>query len=210
MPRIVRVFALEELGSMNEPVISTPVGGLSVRQTIILAAFLFIGWSGFNILSKFLDVVASAVFFVGFAVAGAVVAGKKTKSVPIEAQVYYMIFKPRKKVQRKGVGAKKTAASASAETVQKSLSMMIESEEIVPKKVSGELRDSFGKVLKNMEYYVYVNDKKYSEKAFVSDSMGRYEFFFVPPAAGEFLIKIVPKGYTVPSELIKVKVERVR
>ncbi|MGB9622817.1 MAG: hypothetical protein ACPL07_03120, partial [Candidatus Bathyarchaeia archaeon] len=95
MPRVVKVFALEDVSSLNEPIISTPAGSLSARQSIILAAFLFIGWSCYNIMVKVLDPVASATVFAGFAAAGFAVALKKTKAVPVEAQLYYMIFKPR-------------------------------------------------------------------------------------------------------------------
>jgi len=159
------------------------------------------------VLSKIVDPIASLMAFAGFAVAGLVVATKKVKAIPIEVQLYYMLFKPKKRA----AGKKRKKEEEEAEEAlpaAKSLSMTIEAEEVVPKKISGELKDSFGKLLKNTEYYVYVNDRKYSEKAFSSDSMGRYEFFFVPPSAGVFQVKVVPKGYTVPCEVINVRVER--
>jgi len=206
MPRIVRVFALEEMGSMNEPIVSTPFGSLTVRQTAILALFLITGWTVHLTLAKIVSQTYSLMVFGGFALAGLVIALKKTKSIPLEAQIYYAIFKPkpRKPGAKKGLKAEK----AGPEKVEKVLSLVVESEEFVPKKVAGELRDQFGNLLKNVEYYVYVNDRKYSEKAFVSDSSGRYEFYFLPPSTGVFEVKVVPKGASVPSDVVKVRVDR--
>jgi len=206
MPRIVRVFALEEMGSMNEPVVATPVGSLTVRQCAILALFLIAGWTVHLALARTVPQTFSLTVFGGFALAGLAIALKRTKSIPVEAQIYYAIFKSGKRK----AGAKKSlkAEKAGPEKFEKVLSLIVESEEAVPKKIVGELRDQFGNLLKNTEYYVYVNDRKYSEKAFLSDSGGRYEFYFLPPSTGVFEVKVVPKGSSVPSDVVKVRVDR--
>jgi hypothetical protein len=48
MPRVVRVFALEEIGMLNEPIFSTPLGSVSLRQGIYLAISLIGAWFMYN------------------------------------------------------------------------------------------------------------------------------------------------------------------
>jgi hypothetical protein len=206
MPKVVRIFALEEIGMLNEPIFSTPLGSVSLRQGVYLAMSLVGAWFIYSIVY---GVAGSNVFVIPFILvpiaAGTIVAFKKVKSFPIEVQLYHAIFKPKK-------GRTAVEAEAKPGRVEKApeegiIFQTVDMEAVSPIKISGTLRDPFTKArLKSVEFQVYIGDKLHSEKSLVTDADGGYVFYFVPEGSGEYEIKFVPKGYNVPAEVVRARV----
>jgi hypothetical protein len=206
MPRVVRVFALEEIGMLNEPIFSTPLGSVSLRQGIYLAISLIGAWFMYNtVYGLTRDNVLAAPFVLTPIVVGMVLAFKRVKSFPIEVQLYRAIFKPKK--GRAAVKAEARPKQVEKAPEEEIMFQTVDMESVAPIKISGTLRDPFTKAkMRSAEFQVYVGDKLYSEKYLVTDADGGYVFYFVPEGAGEYEIKFVPKGYSVPAEVVRLKV----
>jgi len=205
----VQTLWFEEMSFLHEQMLDTPVGRFSIRQMIV---FLLFGLSAYGA-SLFLEdlaakiVVAGSIFF-----SGAAIFTRKTKTLPPEKHLLYIInnkyaqkkkHKKRKKhrqqKQKQKQQQKPPIPVASVKEMRLSATLG------VPVKIVGSLKDlASKKVLINRSFELCVDGTTYS-KGF-TDQEGLFSAYFVPDHYGTFKLEIKPEDYAKPILQIVVKV----
>jgi hypothetical protein len=202
LPRVVRTLWFEDVGLLNEPVFDTPLGRLTIRQTIALMAFALLAWTTTLFFEDliFKVVVGGAVFLFG-----AVLFMHRVKTVPPERVVLLALGLgrkcPRKPMEaRKAVRKGLMGAPAPAKTVR------VSAELDAPVKIVGVLRDpSTGRLLPERSFEVCVDGGPYS--AGVTDEQGFFTVFFAPQRYGAYRVEVRPEGYAGPAQTLEVLVQ---
>ncbi|MEM2188676.1 MAG: hypothetical protein QXI60_06930 [Thermofilaceae archaeon] len=209
MPRINNsVLWFDDIKFVNEGILDTPFGRISVRQLIILGVFalpawlVFTGLEGADIILRVLSS-ASILFF------GVILAAWRVKTVPPERTLALMLGIGRKRPGRKAVRGQargKRAPKREAEPPVKTSSIHAVVGEAV--KITGVLRDpQTGMPLANRQFSVIVDGRLRYRDA--SDETGAFEVVFLPEQPGVSRIEVAPDGYAF-SEKIEVIVGAAR
>ncbi len=202
MSEPIRTLWFEDVGFMNEPLLDTPVGRFSIRQTIALLVFGLLAWAVsllFNDLMMKI-VAAGAVFFIGV-----VVFTRRVKTISPERHLLLLlgIGRPLKKKARKKKKVKKKGRAKPSIPVR---TMMVSATLGVPVKVVGVLRDpATGKLLPHRSFDIFVDGQPYSAGA--TDDNGFFNVFFVPDRYGVFKIEVKPEGFADIAQQITVNVK---
>jgi hypothetical protein len=220
MPRIIRVLCFEELGFLNEPLLDTPIGKLSIRQTII---FLVFGLVGFTVFSLIPEQTIGMIVAVAVAVAGIAGFGRRVKTVSPEHILIIMLTggdrvrKPSPKTEEAATpeAAIPEGASTADELVKPATPsgatgkvIQVSSTLDAPVKLVGMLKDpETGRALGNRAFEVFVNRERVTEG--ITDDGGFFMIFFAPFSYGLFMVEIKPEGMT-RSQTIKVQVNPAR
>lgn len=201
LSKSVRTLWFEDVGFLNEPILDTPVGRFSIRQTVALLAFGLLGWAVASFFEDLMFKLVSAgvVFFVG-----AAVFTRKVKTVSPERHLLLMLgvgrpLKRKFKTRRKAKGGRIRPPPPVRSVV---LSASLEA----PVKVVGVLRDpASGRLLPHRGFEVYVDGKPHSEGS--TDEHGFFSVFFVPDRYGTFKVEVKPKGFAEVAQQITVNVK---
>jgi hypothetical protein len=191
----------EDVSFLNEPMLDTPVGRFSIRQTIIFLVFGLLAWLC-SLLSEDLIVkivVAGTIFFMG-----AASFTRKIKTIPPEQHLLHILgFASPLKAKPKTT---KKQEKIQNDVVTSSKSMVLSATLGVPVKVVGVLKDqSLGKALSNRNFEICIDQTVYS-KGF-TDEEGFFCAYFVPDRFGTFKIEVKPEGFTGSTQHITVNVQ---
>ena len=202
MPRIIRALWFEEVGLLNEPLIDTPIGKLTLRQTFIIMFFAGIAWLASTL-------VQDVIFKIGLGgaifISGVAIFAHKVKTLPPEKILWYMIFgsigveKPKKLPRKPG----EELAAEKPLGVERSVS--IASTLDTPVKLVGVLRDpGTGQIFASTPFDAFVN----GELVFsgFTDEEGFFTIFFTPATYGVIEVKIKPAKYAGPPQVMRVQV----
>jgi hypothetical protein len=209
MPRVnLRTLWFEDIGLVNQPLIDTPFGRLTVRQAAGIGFFALLAWLTFSALGFVEDLVFRAVPAVLIFVAGAVVFSWRIKTVPPEKILILALGlgrkrgrKPAKQKAAREKVAEKVAPKAPV-TVKVTKAQATVGE---PFKVVGVLREpSFGTPLANRNFDVIV-DGALRYKG-TTDEQGGFEVVYIPESVGLVRIEVRPEGYAGVSQSIEVTV----
>ncbi len=195
----------EEVGFFHEQILDTPIGRFSIRQMIV---FLIFGLSAYSISLLLEDlifkiVVAGSIFF-----SGAAVFTRKTKTLPPEKHLLYIInnkYAQKKKHKKRKKHRQQKQQQKTATPVASVKEMRLSATLGVPVKIVGSLKDPASKkVLTNRSFELCVDGTAYS-KGF-TDQEGFFSAYFVPDRFGIFKLEIKPEDYAKPVLHIVVKV----
>jgi len=207
MPRVnLRTLWFEDIGLVNQPLIDTPFGRLTVRQAAGIGFFALLAWLTFSALGFVGDLALRAVPAVLIFAAGAVVFSWRVKTVPPEKVLILALGRKRgrKPVKQKAVrekGAEKVAPKAPV-TVKVTKAQATVGE---PFKVVGVLREpSSGTPLANRNFDVIVDGVLRYKGA--TDEQGGFEVVYIPESVGLVRIEVRPEGYAGVSQSIEVAV----
>jgi hypothetical protein len=195
MPRIVTALCFEEVGLMSEPILETPIGKFSIRQTIIYLFFAVLAAMVFLALGGVMEVIPLASAAVVF-VLGATLFGRKVKTMAPERMLMYLLFsrkgKPRLKLKKAEVTPEAKAVKEIAEIPNV---VHVASLLDAPVKLVGILRDQqTGDPLPNKAFDVLVNGEH--EFSGFTDERGFFTVFFTPASYGLFNLEIKPERST--------------
>jgi len=203
MPRVIRTLCFEELGMIHQPLLDTPIGKLSVRQTAVLMLFAVVA---FLLATTFApdDLMMELIIAAPIAIVGISIFGRKVKTISPEHLLIYMFTggKRVKKVKVKPEGAieklaaEKPLAIPNAVNVSSSLDS--------PVKLVGVLRDpQTGRNLPLRAYEVFVDGE--SVFSGVTDESGFFTIFFTPTRYGVFDVEVKPEK-SITSQRIPIQV----
>ena len=207
MPRVnLRTLWFEDIGLVNQPLIDTPFGRLTVRQAAGIGFFALLAWLTFSALGFVGDLALRAVPAVLIFAAGAVVFSWRVKTVPPEKILILALRrkrgrKPAKQKAAREKGAEKVAPKAPV-TVKVTKAQATVGE---PFKVVGVLREpSSGTPLANRNFDVIVDGVLRYKGA--TDEQGGFEVVYIPESVGLVRIEVRPEGYAGVSQSIEVTV----
>jgi len=207
MPRVnLRTLWFEDIGLVNQPLIDTPFGRLTVRQAAGIGFFALLAWLTFSALGFVGDLALRAVPAVLIFAAGAVVFSWRVKTVPPEKILILALRrkrgrKPAKQKAAREKGAEKVAPKAPV-TVKVTKAQATVGE---PFKVVGVLREpSSGTPLANRNFDVIVDGVLRYKGA--TDEQGGFEVVYIPESVGLVRIEVRPEGYAGVSQSIEVAV----
>jgi len=209
MPRVnLRTLWFEDIGLVNQPLIDTPFGRLTVRQAAGIGFFALLAWLTFSALGFVEDLALRAVPAVLIFAAGAVVFSWRIKTVPPEKILILALGlgrkrgrKPAKQKATWEKGAEKVAPKAPV-TVKVTKAQATVGE---PFKVVGVLREpSLGTPLANRNFDVLI-DGVLRYKG-TTDEQGGFEVVYIPESVGLVRIEVRPEGYAGVSQSIEVAV----
>lgn len=203
MSEPTRTLWFEDVGFLNEPMLDTPVGRLSIHQTIAVLVFGVLGWftSFFFQDLVFKVAVGGGVFF-----AGAFLFTRRVKTVSPERHLLLMlgIGRSSKKRARKGI-RKKGGRGRYAESTVPVKPMVVSASLDMPVKVVGVLRDpASGKLLPRRGFEINIGGKPHS--AGITDEHGFFNVLFVPDHFGLFKVEVKPEGFADVVQQITVNV----
>jgi hypothetical protein len=200
----VQSLWFEEVSLIHEPLLDTPIGRLTLRQTAALILFALSAWMASLL---FTDVIFK--LFVGGAVftLGAVIFTHKVKTVPPERCILLALgigrARPRKPVKMKKRiegGGRSTMAPTPLKKMR--VSAMLDA----PIKVVGVLKDpSNGKLLPHRGFEFIVDGVRHSSG--VTDEQGFFTVFFAPQRFGVYRVEVRPDGYAGATQTFMVQVE---
>ena len=209
MPRINNsVLWFDDIKFVNEGILDTPFGRISVRQLVILGVFALPAWLVFASLEG-ADIFLRALSAALILIFGVIMAAWRVKTVPPERTLALMLGIGRRKPGRKAVrrqAQRKRAPEVRAEPPVKTPSIHAVVGEAV--KITGILRDpQTGVPLANRQFSVIVDGRlRYRD---VCDETGAFEVVFFPEQPGVSRIEVAPDGYAF-SEKIEVIVGAAR
>ncbi|MBW2559142.1 MAG: hypothetical protein JRD69_09990 [Deltaproteobacteria bacterium] len=202
MSEPIRTLWFEDVGFLNEPMLDTPIGRFSIRQTVAFLVFGLLAWAATLFFEDLMlkIVVAGAVFFLG-----AAIFTRRVKTITPERHLLLIlgIGRPLKKSvktkkKRKYKGQPKPSAPVKSMVVSATLD--------APVKLVGVLKDpSTGKLLPHRGFEIYVDGKPYS--AGTTDEHGFFNVFFVPEQFGTFKIEVKPEGFADVAQQITINVK---
>jgi len=197
----VRILWFEDVGYLNEPVIDTPAGKFSLRQTV---AFLVFGALSYFASLLFRDLMLKLIIGGAIFLFSVVVFTRRVKTVPPERHLLLLLGVGRQKIKSKAkTGRRKEKA---AEPSKPSREMAVSGELGSPIKLIGILRDpSSGRLLSGREFEVRVDGEPYLSD--VTDEQGFFQIFFVPERFGVFKVEVFPKGYADTVQELRVNVK---
>jgi hypothetical protein len=203
MPRVIRTLCFEELGMIQQPLLDTPIGKLSMRQTVVYILFAVAAFFLATILST--DLLTEIIIAAPIAIVGISIFGRKVKTIAPEFLIYYL-FKGGGKVKKmrfklgeevvEKLTAEKPLSIPNAINVSSSLDS--------PVKLVGVLRDpQTGRNLPVRPYDVLVD----GEKVFsgVTDESGFFTIFFTPTRYGVFDVEVKPEK-SINSQRVPIQV----
>jgi len=188
--RIVRTLWFEDMGLRNVQMFDTPFGRLSVRQLLIMAVFVCLGY----IVSLFFEdilykIVAGGTLFGG----GFYLAVQKVRVVSPERSLLLALgfgrIMPRTAKREKT----KLAGTKSKKTPSRRM-MKVSADLESPVKIVGTLRDpDTGEILCGKPFEVFIRGVRQSSG--ISDDQGSFTAFFAPSMYGKYEVEIRPEGY---------------
>ena len=204
LPRIVQALWFEEVGLFYEPILDTPVGRLTLKQTGFLIAFAGVAWTAALIFEDIILKIAvgGAIFIFGIAVFT-----RRTKTLPLEKSLLFALGIGRMK-QRSPISVKtKKRAEGDRKFEQPPIKMMKVSATLDgPVKIVGVLRDpSTGRVLSARSFEFTVDGVWHSSG--VTDEQGFFTVFFAPQRLGTYRVEVQPEGYAGVSQRFEIQVE---
>lgn len=202
--RTVQTLWFEDVGLLHEPVLDTPVGRLSLRQTFALLIFAVLAYA---VTLFFTDIVSKAVVGGAVFVLGAAIFTHRVKTVPPERYILLALgvgrSKPGKPVEKLRRGGKRDRIVEPSTTVK---SMRLSTELDTPVKIVGVLRDpSTGELLAGRGFEFIVDGVRHSSG--VTDDQGFFTVFFVPPRFGVYRVEVKPEGFAAASQMFEIHAE---
>jgi len=204
MPRVIRTLCFEELSMIHQPLLDTPIGKLSLRQTAVLILFALVA---FFLATTFApdDLITELIIAAPIAIVGISIFGRKVKTISPEHLLIYMFTggKRVKKVKVKpGEGAIEKLAAEKPLSIPNAVN--VSSSLDSPVKLVGVLRDpQTGRNLPLRAYEVFVD----GEPVFsgVTDESGFFTIFFTPTRYGVFDVEVKPEK-SITSQRIPIQV----
>jgi len=198
----IRTLWFEDVGFLNEPMLDTPIGRFSIRQTVAFLVFGLLGWFATLLFDDLMlkIVAAGAAFFMG-----AAVFTRRVKTVSPERHLLLLlgIGRPLKKSVKTRKARKRGKHAKPSPPVK---TMMVSASLDAPVKVVGVLRDpATGRLLPNRGFEIYVDGAPYS--AGTTDEHGFFNVFFVPERYGVFKIEVKPEGFADVAQQITINVK---
>lgn len=208
MPRVIRTLCFEELSIAYQPLLDTPIGKLSLRQTAVLLIFAVLAFLVASVVSS--DLAIQLIVGGGILVVGVAVFGRKVKTLPPERLLLYMFVGSKQARRRKVVREEAAAEKLVAEKpLQIPNAVNISSDLDTPVKLVGVLRDpQSGRPLPVKPYDVLVD----GEKVFsgVTDENGFFTIYFTPGRYGVFNVEVRPEKSVVSQKVPVQVVPKVR
>jgi hypothetical protein len=191
---------------MNQGILDTPVGRLSIRQAVGLAVFALLAWITFQAFA-FFDVICRVAAAGGIFIFGAVIFMWRVKTVPPERILLLALgigrrFPRHKVAVKERVKAGKAVAVApeapAVTRVSKAQATVGE-----PVKIVGVLRDPHsGMPLSSRSFDITVDGQPFHKGA--TDEQGGFEVVYVPERVGVVRIEVKPEGYAGQGQSIEV------
>ena len=181
LSELVSTLWFEDVGFLHEPILDTPLGRFSIRQTVIFLVFGLLAWAGSLLFADLALKLAMAgtIFF-----SGAVLFTRKIKTLPPEVHLLYLITnrslqkpqKPPTNPQPLGLPTQSLLLSATLG---------------VPIKIVGVLKDpTTHQVLSNQSFNVNLDNTPYTKG--LTDETGSFCTYFIPDHFGLFQITLQP------------------
>lgn len=206
MPRIVeRTLWFEDTGLHNQPVIDTPFGRLSLRQTAWLATFALLGYFASTLIEELMLKIAvgGSIFLFGSAIFI-----QPVKTVSPERYLLLIFGIGSVKPRNADLGGKneKIGAVKSPDQSDKKKVVRVSASFRNPVKIIGVLRDPYtGEPLKRRNFDFLVEGRRYSSG--VTDEEGFFTVFFFPQKIGVYTVSVMPDGYQEDAQRFEVRVE---
>jgi len=203
MPRIILALCFEDVGLLSEPILDTPIGKFSIRQTIIYLTFGLIAVLAYINIEEMTGMIAAAVIFV----IGITFFGRKVKTMAPEKMLIYLLFRrgafPTIKKEKKQ-GDLEERGELGAEELNIPNVVRVASLLDAPVKLVGVLRNpQTGAPIAHTPFDVLVNGSR--EFSGTTDESGFFVVFFTPSGYGLFQLEIKPEKSTI-SQTIPVQV----
>jgi hypothetical protein len=205
--RVVRTLWFEDISFWNEPLFDTPVGRLTIRQTVMIMAFAGLSWFFSTFLADIMFKIAigSGIFFIGL-----YLALQKVKTIPPEKYLLAVIFGKGKISVRASKGEIRVAETELPEMPEtlrtRNVKFEVPLELETPVKIVGVLRDpSTGQSLVEKSFTVFIDGERYS--AGVTDDQGFFTLYFAPTTYGSHRVEVRPEGYAGTAEIFEVEVK---
>jgi len=195
LSELVSTLWFEDVGFLHEPILDTPLGRFSIRQTVIFLVFGLLAWAGSLL---FVDLalklaMAGTIFF-----SGAALFTRKIKTLPPEVHLLYLIAnrsvqkpqKPPTNPQPLGLPTQSLLLSATLG---------------VPIKIVGVLKDpTTHQVLSNQSFNVNLDNTPYTKG--LTDETGSFCTYFIPDHFGLFQITLQPDDTKNPIQQINLTI----
>ena len=195
MSELVSSLWFEDVGFFHEPILDTPLGRFSIRQTLIFLVFGLLAWLGSLLFSDLAlkIVVAGSIFF-----SGAAIFTRKIKTLPPEVHLLYLI--------QRGPLQKPQKPPTNPESIEPPTQSLLLSATLgVPLKVVGVLKDlTTGEVLSDKPFNVNLDNIPYAKG--LTDKEGFFCTYIVPDRFGLFQITIQPEDAQEPIQQITLNV----
>ena len=195
LSELVSTLWFEDVGFIHEPILDTPLGRFSIRQTIIFLVFGLLVWVGSLIFADLaLKIVAAGTIFFS----GAAIFTRKIKTLPPEVHLFYLITnRSLQKPQKPPTNPKPIEPSTQ--------SMFLSATLGVPLKVVGVLKDpTTDQILSNKPFNVNLDNTLYTKG--LTDKDGFFCTYIVPDRFGLFQITLQPEDAHEPFQQITLNV----
>jgi hypothetical protein len=199
LPKInTSVLWFDDIKLINEGIFDTPLGRLSIRQTLILGFFGLLSWLTLSAVNPIVgDIAVSGILAGAVMIAGVVLASWRIKTVPIERSILLALGVGRRSPAKRGRAAPERKASEPAPPVKSSKMHGIVGE---PVKIVGVLRDpQTGAALAQRGFSVIVDGRlRYKD---VTDEQGAFEVVYLPEHPGLVRIEVQPDGVAASEKI---------
>jgi len=202
MPRVIRTLCFEELSMIHQPLLETPIGKLSLRQTAVLILFAVVAFFLATIFAPD-DLMMELIIAAPIAIVGISIFGRKVKTISPEHLLIYM-FTGGKRVKKVKIKPEEIEKLATEKPLSIPNAVNVSSALDSPVKLVGVLRDpQTGRNLPLRAYEVFVD----GEPVFsgVTDESGFFTIFFTPTRYGVFDVEVKPEK-SITSQRIPIQV----
>ena len=205
--RTTQTLWFEDVGLLHEPILDTPVGRLTLRQTFALLTFAVLAYA---VTLPFTDVVFKIAAGGTVFTLGAVVFMHRVKTVKAERCILLALGVGRLEPKNSRKPAEKRGRIGTYEDIVETPTtfnaMRISTELEAPVKVMGVLRDpATGDLIPGRGFEFIVDGERYSSG--VTDEQGFFTVFFAPPHFGVYRVEIKPEGFAGPSQTFEIHAE---
>lgn len=205
--RIVQTLWFEDVGLFHEPILDTPLGRLTLRQTFTMLIFALLSYAA---TLPFTDIIFKAVAGASVFILGSAIFTHKVKTVPPERCILLALGigrlspkRPIKTVGKRGHGRKWGSIVETPTTIK---AMRLSTELDAPIKVIGVLRDpATGELLPGRGFEFIVDGVRHSSG--VTDEQGFFTVFFAPPRFGVYRVEVKPEGFAGASQKFEIHAE---
>lgn len=202
MPRIIRALWFEEVGLLNEPLLDTPLGKLSLRQTFVIIFFAGIAWLASLLVQ---DVTLKVGIGGAIFISGVAIFAHRIKTLPPEKILWYALFGAGKVKKAKKPSLKPSKEFVAEEPLEIEKKVSIASTLDTPVKLVGVLRDpGTGQIFGSTPFEVFIDEEPVFSG--ITDEQGFFTIFFTPATYGVIEIKIKPAKYAGAPQIMKVQV----
>jgi hypothetical protein len=205
--RIIQTLWFEDVGLLYEPIIDTPVGRLTLRQTFGLLIFAVLAYAA---TLPFTDIVFKVAAGGAVFVLGAAIFTRRVKTVTAERCILLALGvrrlspkKPGKNLEKRG-RVRKHERIVEAPTPVKA--MKLSTELNIPVKIVSVLGDPLtNELLAGRGFEFIVDGVRYSSG--VTDEQGFFTVFFAPTRFGIYRVEIKPEGFASASQTFEIHAE---